>query len=228
MPAPMTWASCASTAARGGARPRPAAARNASRCCRCGSRPAPAPGSRRPGPGAAAADRGRLISTIRPSRCAPRRITASAVTMRALLRTSFVAHAAALKGSISKIRSHTCCADLGVVEDADDRRARRLPLQDQLRHDRAVGGVERRGRLVQQQDRHLGDEAARDVDALLLAAGEGRRRQAPQPLRHIEPRQHRCRPAARASSSSMPRARSGSATMSSAGTRGMTRRNWLT
>jgi hypothetical protein len=40
-----------------------------------------------------------------------------------------------------------------------------------------VGRIERRRRLVEQQHRMVGDEAARDVDALLLAAGKGRRRQ---------------------------------------------------
>ena len=58
----------------------------------------------------------------------------------------------------------------------------RLLLGDQLDHHLAVAGIERGGRLVEQQDRMVGDEAARDVDALLLAAGEGRRRQRPQPL----------------------------------------------
>ena len=62
---------------------------------------------------------------------------------------------------------------------------------DQLDHDGAIGRVERGGRLVQQQDRQIGDEAARDVDALLLAAGEGRRRQRPQPLGNVEPAQQR-------------------------------------
>ena len=60
---------------------------------------------------------------------------------------------------------------------------------DQFDHHGAVGGIERGGRLVQQQDRQIGDEAARDVDALLLAAGEGRGRQRPQPLRNVEPAQ---------------------------------------
>jgi hypothetical protein len=61
------------------------------------------------------------------------------------------------------------------VEDADQRGAARQCLVDQSDHDGAVVGVERGGRLVEQQDRIVGDEAARDVDALLLAAGEGRR-----------------------------------------------------
>src|SRR5262249_60092600 len=41
-------------------------------------------------------------------------------------------------------------------------------------------------RLVEQKQRQIGYEAARDVDALLFAARERRRRQRPQPLRYVE------------------------------------------
>ena len=74
-------------------------------------------------------------------------------------------------------------AHVVVVEDAERwRRPARFLLADQLDDDGAVGGVERGGGLVEQQDRVVGDEAAGDVDALLLAAGEGGGRQRPQPL----------------------------------------------
>ena len=61
-------------------------------------------------------------------------------------------------------------ADLVVMDDRDHRHALALLLGDQFDHDGAVGGIERGRRLVQQQDRQVGNEAARDVDALLLAA----------------------------------------------------------
>ena len=52
-------------------------------------------------------------------------------------------------------------------------------LADHVDDNSAIGGIERRRRLVEQQDRQIGDKAARDIDALLLAAREGRRRQRP-------------------------------------------------
>ena len=108
-------------------------------------------------------------------------------------------------------------------------RAAPLLLGDQVDHHRAVGGVERGGRLVEQQDRQVRQKAARDVDALLLAAGEGRRRQAPQRARGMLSRaQQLGRALARAASRRGAVATSGSATMSIAGTRGTARRNWLT
>ena len=93
---------------------------------------------------------------------------------------------------------------------------------------RAVGRIERGRRLVEQQHRMIGDEAARDIDALLLAAREGRGRQGPQPLRQIEPREQRACPVARASPRRRRGSTSGSATTSSVATRGTVRRNWLT
>ncbi len=77
-------------------------------------------------------------------------------------------------------------ADFVVMDNGDHGDALALLLGDQLDHDGAVGGVERGGRLVQQQDRQVRDEAARDVDALLLAAGEGRGRQLPEALGDVE------------------------------------------
>ena len=70
-------------------------------------------------------------------------------------------------------------------------------------------------------------KAAGDIDPLLLAAGEGGRRQVPEGSRDgsrsSSPPARACAPRA-----TSPRAISGSATMSSVGTRGMARRNWLT
>src|SRR4051794_4648702 len=45
-----------------------------------------------------------------------------------------------------------------VMDDGDHRDALALLLFDQFHHDGAIGGVERRRRLVQQQDRQLGNE----------------------------------------------------------------------
>ena len=53
----------------------------------------------------------------------------------------------------------------------------------------AVGGIEGGRGLVEQQDGIVAHEAARDVDPLLLAAGERGRRYRPQPLGQIQPRE---------------------------------------
>ena len=100
-------------------------------------------------------------------------------------------------------------------------------LVDQFDHHGAIGRIERGGRLVQQQDRQIGDEAARDVDALLLAAGEGRGRQRPQPLGNVETAQQLPCPLARLGAR-RPFTIRGSATTSMVATRGTARRNWLT
>ena len=91
-------------------------------------------------------------------------------------------------------------AHVGVVEDAEQGDALALLACDHLDDHLAVLGVERGGRLVEQQDRMRRDEAARDVDALLLAAGEGRGRQAPEPLRQVEAAQAIRGPGSRAAS----------------------------
>jgi hypothetical protein len=114
------------------------------------------------------------------------------------------------------------------VEDAEQGDAGGLLLRDHRRPRRvrfaasseAVGSSSSRIGMV-------GDEAARDVDALLLAAGEGRGRQRPEPLRQVEPGQQGGRPLA-CLVAATPRRDSGSATTSSADTRGTVRRNWLT
>ncbi len=113
------------------------------------------------------------------------------------------------------------------MEDAEEGDARLLLLLDHCNDDFAVLGVERGGRLVEKQDRVVGDEAARDVDALLLAAGEGRGG-SDQSSRGRLRADSNSSARARATSRLTPRAVSGSATMSSAETRGTTRRNWLT
>src|SRR5262249_5613503 len=77
-------------------------------------------------------------------------------------------------------------ANILVVENPHDRCAARLGLADQGDHRSAVLGIERRGRLVKEQDWRLRDEAARNVHALLLTAGEGGRSEGPEPLRHIQ------------------------------------------
>ena len=89
-------------------------------------------------------------------------------------------------GATLWVRVATASRTASVVEDADDRRAGVAALADQVDHAVAVGDIERGGRLVEQQHRIVGDEPARDVDALLLAAGEGRGRQRPQPLGDAE------------------------------------------
>ncbi len=72
-------------------------------------------------------------------------------------------------------------AHLVVVEDADNGNPPRLGIGDHADHHVPVGRVQRGGRLVQQQDRMSADEPPRQIDPLLLAARERRRRQAVQP-----------------------------------------------
>ncbi len=75
------------------------------------------------------------------------------------------------------------------MEDAEHGDALLLLGLDEVHHDRAVLRIERSCRLIEQQYRMIGDEAASDIHALLFAAREGRRRQGPQPFRKIELRQ---------------------------------------
>src|SRR5258708_39473854 len=74
-------------------------------------------------------------------------------------------HAAAANDVTSTIRT-----DLIVVDNGDDGNTRALLLVDQIHYDRAIGGIERSRRLVQQEDRPIGNEAVRNIDPLLLAA----------------------------------------------------------
>ncbi len=92
--------------------------------------------------------------------------------------------------------------------------------------DVAVLGIEAGGGFVQQQDRMAADEAAGEVDALLLAAGEGGRRQGVQAGGEVEPVQQGGRPGAGLVGRGAARPRLGDDV--ERGTRGMTRRNWLT
>ena len=167
-------------------------------------------------------DRGRRARTKVP--CS----VASGSTRMALVRIVSVVHAASCNGvsgnSRSAMASRTS-ASWQIATIAVPRAFASLIMRDDHR---AVLGIERRGRFVQQQHRMAADEAARQVHALLLAAGEGRRRQGVQPARDVQPQQQpgaRCRAPRPAST---PRPISTSATTSSAGTRGTTRRNWLT
>src|ERR1700747_3309131 len=139
------------------------------------------------------------ISATRPSTSAiqPCSITRSASTMRALAMT--VSRRVVISGLVpflSTIRTTSSFASCGcserrhihdpigdglanlvVMHDRDNGDASTLLSSDQLDHDIAIFLVQRRGRLVQQQDRVVRNEAPRGVDALLLAAREGRRRQ---------------------------------------------------
>src|ERR1700733_4826408 len=126
-------------------------------------------------------------SAMRPSASAiqPRSITRSASTMRALPRmvSGFVVISKHLSSGSGSKRGHVddpvgdLLADFIVMDDRHHGDALTFLLFDQLNHDRAVGGVERGGRLVQQQDRQIGNESPGDIDPLLLTAGERRGRQ---------------------------------------------------
>src|SRR6185437_7977016 len=83
-----------------------------------------------------------------------------------------------------------------VMEDAEYGGAARQFFPDQPGDDVPVARIERGSRLVEQEQRQFGDETTRDVDTLLLAAGESGRRQAPQPLGYSEPGKQRGRPLA--------------------------------
>ncbi len=80
-------------------------------------------------------------------------------------------------------------AHIRIVHDRHDRGSLALARVDEVDHECAVGGVERSRRLVEQQQGMVADQAAGDVDPLLLATGKGRGRQAPYALGKIEPRQ---------------------------------------
>ena len=73
-----------------------------------------------------------------------------------------------------------------IVEYRNDRGTGRLALLDQFDNGFAVLLIERCGRLVEQQYRLFGHEAAGNVHALLLAAGKCCRRQRPETLGHAQ------------------------------------------
>jgi len=59
--------------------------------------------------------------------------------------------------------------DLIVMDNGDDGNTPALLFVDQIDHDPAIGGIQRSRRLVEQQDRPIGNEAVRDIDALPVA-----------------------------------------------------------
>ena len=70
-------------------------------------------------------------------------------------------------------------ANVLVVKDGEETGPAGPPFGDQFDHCVAVLSVQRGGRLVEDEQRMIAGEAAREVDPLLLAAGERRRRQRP-------------------------------------------------
>src|SRR5881628_1425514 len=85
-----------------------------------------------------------------------------------------------------QLRERALLDDAAVVEDQDDVRPpdRREPVRDDegrapgqeplqpLHDERLRGGVERRGGLVEYEERRIAEDRARDRDAQLLAGGE--------------------------------------------------------
>src|SRR6185436_15353994 len=70
-------------------------------------------------------------------------------------------------------------ADLGIVGDDEERAVRALrQAVEELEDLAADGRVEVRGRLVGEEDRWVGDQRARDRDALFLSAREIARQEA--------------------------------------------------
>src|SRR5262245_843253 len=122
----------------------------------------------------------------------PRSMTWSANTRRALarIRSEYVAVMAPSRscGKAGDIDDGIgdAVADIGIVHDGDDAGAAALALGDQIDHVCGIGGIERGGWLVEQQDRQIRQQAPRDVNALLFAAGERRRGKRPQSLRDIK------------------------------------------
>jgi len=55
------------------------------------------------------------------------------------------------------------------MDNGDDGNTPALLFVDQIDHDPAIGGIQRSRRLVEQQDRPIGNEAVRDIDALPVA-----------------------------------------------------------
>jgi hypothetical protein len=55
------------------------------------------------------------------------------------------------------------------MDNGDDGNTRALLFVDQIDHDRAIGGIQRSRRLVEQQDRPIGNEAVRDIDPMPVA-----------------------------------------------------------
>src|SRR6516164_8597521 len=146
------------------------------------------------------------ISAIRPPAQAihPRSITRSARTILALPMTvsnlvEVITCLMSCRGRKGRHIDHTVgdpAANFIIMHDGNDGDACTLLLVDQIDDHLAIGGIERRGRFIQQQDRMIGNETARDIDALLLAAREGRGRQRPQSLGNVETTQQMSGPLA--------------------------------
>src|SRR5258706_2692836 len=118
-------------------------------------------------------------SAMRPSAKAiqPRSITRSGRTILAL--PSTVSDPVEVISSLPSCRGCKRCyvddpvgdqmTDLIIVDARDHGNARALLFIDQFDHHGTIGRIERSGRLVQQQDRQIGNKTTRNVDALLLA-----------------------------------------------------------
>src|SRR4051812_46030077 len=105
------------------------------------------------------------ISAMRPSVAAtqPFSITRSPSTTRALARTRDVMTGSCGKPlNVDRVVGDRL-AHVLVVGDGDDRGAALLLLADEAGDDGAIGGIERGGGLVEQQDRTIRQKAARDV-----------------------------------------------------------------
>src|ERR1700732_2008104 len=134
------------------------------------------------------------ISTIRPSAAAsqPRSTTRSASTIWALVRmqSDWELLIAFSRGGRELGQVHDGVGDAFanglVVNDGHDGCAAFLLFSDQACNHRTVLGIERGGRLVQEQDRPLRQKSAGDVDPLLFPAGEGCRRQALQGVGNVK------------------------------------------
>src|ERR1700730_16041151 len=117
-------------------------------------------------------------SAIRPSANAiqPRSITRSARTIVAL--PSTVSLLVEVISSLPSCRSGKRCHvnnPVGdqtaylVVDDGHHGNTRALLFIDQIHHDSAIDRIERSRRLIEQQDRQVGDKNTRHLGALLLS-----------------------------------------------------------
>lgn len=77
------------------------------------------------------------------------------------------------------------------MEDADDRCPARLGFGDEVDDGGPVGGVEGCRRFVEEYDGIVDDEAAGDINTLLLATGEGGWCERPEPFGNVEAREQR-------------------------------------
>src|ERR1700738_1004413 len=121
------------------------------------------------------------ISTIRPPAAGsqPRSTTRSASTIRALVRMQSDCELliAFSRGGRELGQVHDGVGDAFanglVVNDGHDGCAAFLLFSDQACNHRTVLGIERGGRLVQEQDRPLRQKSAGDVEPVLFPPGDG-------------------------------------------------------